>query len=196
MTLRLLRYALFWSGIAVVGAGCGGDDPLDPDVTGLVNAMVHDTPAGAAVFTGTAAGNQHVSIRSTGGTWVDVGMPNGITVALQSTTPTTVHGSTSVPAGLYDRVRLTLSGVTFSIDAGGTVDGTVLSTDASAEVAGSADLLLELSVTPFTVSTSAGTASVSFDLNVENWIDVQSLNDGVIPNATVAGRLTAIVTSG
>ena len=113
MNLRSLRCTLFWAGIALVAAGCG-DDALDPNVTGLVNAFVHDTPAGAAAFTGTVAGDQHVSIRSTGDTWVDVGMPNGITVALQSTTPTTVHGSTSVPAGSYDRVRLTLSAVMVS----------------------------------------------------------------------------------
>ena len=195
MNLRLLRYTLFWAGIGLVTTGCG-DGPLDPDVTGLVNAFVHDTPAGAAALTGTVAGNQHVSIRSTGGTWIDVGSPNGITVALQSTPPTTVHGSTSVPAGSYDRVRLTLSSVTFSIDAGGTVESTVLDADASAVLAGDADLALEISVTPFTVSTSGGTASISFDFNVENWIDLQSLDDGVIPAGRITGQVTAVVTSG
>ena len=195
MNLRSLLYTLFWAGIGLVTAGCG-DDPLNPDVTGLVNAFVHDTPAGVAAFTGTVTGNQHVSIRSTGGTWIDVGSPNGITVALQSTTPTTVHGSTSVPAGSYDQVRLTLSSVTFSIDAGGTVESTVLDADASAVVAGNANLALEISVTPFTVSTSGGTASISFDFNVENWIDLQSLNDGVIPDGRITGQVTAVVTSG
>ena len=66
MNLRHVRYALLCAGMTLVAAGCG-DDPLDPDVTGLVNAVVHDAPAGTAAFTSTAAGNMHVSIRSTGG---------------------------------------------------------------------------------------------------------------------------------
>ena len=128
--------------------------------------------------------------------WVDVGSPNGITVTLQSTTSTTVHGSTSLPAGTYDRVRLTLSQVTFSVDAGGTVEGTVLSEDASAIAAGDGNLALEISVTPFTVSTSGGTASVSFDLNVEDWLDLASLEAGVIADGELTGQLTATVSSG
>ena len=36
---------------AVAATGCG-DDGLDPDVTGLVNAEVYDTPAGAGAFYG------------------------------------------------------------------------------------------------------------------------------------------------
>ena len=105
---------------SVIATGACGDDPIDPDVTGIVDVVLHDNAATEA-FTGTAAGNIHASIRSTGGTWVDVGTPNGITVALQSTAPTstTVHGPTSVAAATYDRVRLTLSGVTFTVTGGG-----------------------------------------------------------------------------
>ncbi len=174
---------------AVAATACG-DDGLDPDVTGLLNATVQDTPAGAAAFAGTIAGNMHVSIRSTGGTWVDVGTPNGITVALQSTTPTSVHGSTSVAAGTYDRVRLTLSGVTFTITTGGGGLNT-----GSAVAAGSSDLQLEVSVSDFTVSTSAGTASVSFDLNVEGWLTDAMLQAQVIADGDLTGQLTASATS-
>ena len=176
---------------SVVAATACGDDGVDPDVTGLVNAVVHDTPPGTVAFMGTAAGNMHVSIRSTGGTWVDVGTPNGITVALQSTTPTSVHGSTSVAAGTYDRVRLTLSGVTFTVTTGGGGLNT-----GSAVAAGSAALQLEVSVSDFTVSTSAGTASVSFDLNVEDWLTSAMLTAQVIADGDLTGQLTASVTSG
>ena len=175
---------------AVAATACG-DDGLDPDVTGLLNATVQDTPAGAAAFAGTIAGNMHVSIRSTGGTWVDVGTPNGITVALQSTTPTSVHGSTSVVAGTYNRVRLTLSGVTFTVTTGGGGLNT-----GSAVAAGSTDLELEISVPDFTVSTSAGTASVSFDLNVQDWLTNASLTAGVIADGELTGQLAATVSSG
>ena len=189
MNLRHVRNTLLCAGMALVAAGCG-DDPLDPDVTGLVNAVVHDTPAGTGAFTGTAAGNMHVSIRSTGGIWVDVGTPNGITVALQSTTPTSVHGSTSVAAGTYDRVRLTLSGVTFTVTTGGGLN------TGSAVAAGTADLELEVSVPNFTVSASPGTASVSFDLNVEDWLTDAMLQAQVIADGDLTGQLTPTVTSG
>ncbi len=176
----------------VIAATACGDDPVDPDVTGVVDVVVHDnTPDGA--FAGTAAGNFHASIRTIGGTWFEVGTPNGITVALQSSAPTetTVHGPTSVPAGTYDRVRLTLSGVTFTITTGGGGLNT-----GSAVAAGSADLQLEVSVPDFTVSTSAGTASVSFDLNVEDWLTDAMLTAQVIADGDLTGQLTATAPSG
>ena len=176
---------------AVAATACG-DDGLDPDVTGLLNAEVHDTPVGAGAFMGTAAGDMQVSIRSTGGTWVDVGSPNGITVELQSTAPTSVHGSTSVAAGTYDRVRLTFSGVTFTI----TDVGTTFASTSLAVLAGTADLELEISVAEFTVSSSAGTASVSFDLNVDDWLTDAMLTAGVIADGDLTGQLTAVATSG
>ena len=48
----------------------------------------------------------------------------------------------------------------------------------------------------FTVSSSGGTPRVSFDLNVENWLDLQSLNDGVIPDGMIEGQITVEVTTG
>ncbi len=188
MTLRPIRYTLF--GAAVAFAACG-DDPLDPNVTGLVDAVASDSPAGAAEFSGTAAGNFQASIRSTGDEWVDVGTPNGITVALQSTTPTSVHGSTSVAAGTYNRVCLTLSGVTFTVTTGGGGLNT-----GSAVAAGSADLALEVSVPELTVSISGGTASVSFDLSVEDWLTDAMLTAQVVADGDLTGQLTATVTSG
>ena len=86
MKSGLNRYMLFCAGAAIALAGCG-DDGIDPDVTGIVDVVVHDNTA-TGDFTGTAAGNIHAAIRSTGGTWVDVGTPNGITIALESTDPT------------------------------------------------------------------------------------------------------------
>ncbi len=182
---------------SVLAATACGDDGVDPDVTGVVDVVVHDNAA-AGAFAGTAAGNFHASIRSTGGTWVDVGTPNGITIALQSTAPTftTVHGPTSVPAGTYDRVRLTLSGVTFTVLAGGTVEGTTLGADAAALAAGSSNLQLEKTVPDFIVSTAMGQASVSFDLNVKDWLTNAMLLSQVIVDGDLRGELTATVSSG
>ena len=191
MNLRSIRYTLFGAGIALVAAGCG-DDGLDSDVTGLVSAEVQDTPAGTGTFTGTIAGDMHVSIRSTGGIWVPLGTPNGITVFLQSTTSSPVHGTTtSVASGTYDRVRLTLSEVTFTVTNGGGGLNT-----GSAEAAGTAALELEVSVPDFTVSASGGTASVLFDLNVEDWLTDAMLTAGVIADGDLTGQLTVVATSG
>ncbi len=194
MKSGLIRYTLFWAGAAVALAGCG-DDGLDPDVTGLVDVVVHDNVTTAA-FTGTAAGNIHAAIRSTGGEWVEVGMPNGITVALESTAPTStpVHGPQSVPAGTYDMVRLTFSAVTFTVSDGG--GGTIVTNAGSAVLAGTAALELEVAVAEFTVSSTAGTASVSFDLNVEAWLTDAMLTAGVIADGDLTGRLTATATGG
>ena len=191
MNLRHVRYTLLCTGMALVAAGCG-DDVLDPDVTGLVGAEVHDAPAGTGAFMGTAAGNMHVSIRSTGGTWVDLGTPNGITVQLQSTTPTPVHGTTtSVASATYDRVRLTLSGITFTVTTGGGNLNT-----GSAVAASTAALELEVSVPDFTVSASGVTPTVSFDLNVEDWLSDAMLQAQVIADGDLTGQLTVTVTSG
>ncbi len=94
-------------------------------------------------------------------------------------------------AGSYDRVRLTLSGVTFTVTTGGGGLNT-----GSALAAGSADLVLEIAVTSFTVSSTAGQASVSFDLNVENWLSDAMLTAQVIADGDLTGQLTASVTSG
>ena len=192
MNLRRLGHTFFLAGTALVLAACS--DGLDPEL-GLVNGFVHDTPGVSGAFTGTASGDFQLSIRLTEGPWVEVGSPNGITVDLQSTTPTTIHGSTSVPAGSYDRVRLTLSRVTFSVDAGGTIESTTLGAEASALAAGDLPLAIEISRS-FTVSTDGGTATVSFDLNVEDWLTNQMLSDGVIADGDLTGQFTASVTSG
>ena len=175
---------------AVAATACG-DDPVDPDVTGVVDVVVHDNASDGA-FAGTAAGNFHASIRTTGGTWFDVGTPNGITVALQSSSPTatTVHGPTSVPAGTYDRVHLTLSGVTFTVTTGGGLN------TGSAQAAGSGALELEISVPDVIVSTVEGQATISFDLNVEDWFSDAMLTAQVIADGDITGQLTAAVTSG
>ena len=88
-------------------------------------------------------------------------------------------------------MRLTLAGVTFTVTTGGGGLNT-----GSAEAAGSADLEFEVSVPEFTVSTSAGTASVLFDLNVEDWLTDAMLTAQVIADGDLTGQLTAIVSSG
>jgi len=193
--LRLMGF--FAAVVVVLAGGCGGD-AVDPDVTGIVNAVVHDDPLEgsakrSALFTGTAAGNMQVSLRSTGGVWTDVGSPNGITVNLQSSTETAVHGATSVPAGTFDRVRLTFSDVEVTVKAGGVIGGITLQSDAKAALAEDFPVTVERSVSPFFVD-EVGTALIEFDLNVENWLDLQTLDEGTIDGAAVNASVDAEAT--
>lgn len=195
MTYRRALTALSTLGLAILVGGCD-DGPFAGSGSGRVEAEVRDTPNGASDFSGTAAGDFSVSIRSTSGTWVDLGSPNGITVQLQSALATTVHGEQDVPAGRYDRVRLTLSDVTVSVDAGGEVGGTVLVTDRSTVVGGETPLIIELTVPEFDAGEADGTVELSFDLNVEEWLNGQAFNVGLVPNSSVEGRVSVVVGGG
>ena len=190
MKLRPIRYTLFWAVAAVAFAGCG-DDPLDPNVTGMVNVVVGDNPTGAAGFMGTANGDYRAQLLSTGDELVSLGSLNGIGVTLQSATATTVHGPQSVPAGKYDRVRLTWSKVTFDV----TDAGTTFANTGMAVAGDTTNLEVEVSVSEFTVSDGGTTASVIIDLNVEGWLTDAMLTAGVIAEGDVTG-VTAVATGG
>ncbi len=178
---------------SILLSGCS-DNGLEPDVAGLVDARVRDSAALA--FTGTAAGDMSVAIRSTGGTWVELGSPNGITVPLQQTVGVSVHGTQSAPSGSYDRVRLTMgSGIDVKVDAGSEIGQTTLESDASATVATDDDLVIEITVAAFTVS-ETGTVTVAFELNSEQWLTIASLDAGVVTDAAVSAAVTAAVTGG
>lgn len=193
---RRARTALLCAGALLSAVACGDDGVLDPSDDGRVEAEIHDSPDGAGRYSGTAAGDYSVSIRTTSGTWVDLGSPNGITVALQSATSTTVHGEQSAPEGRYDRVRLTLSNVTISVAAGGEVGGTVLINDRSTVLAGDGPLVLEVAVPTFEVDESEDAPMITFDLNSETWLTGQAFNLGVVAGSTVQGKVTAVVTGG
>lgn len=197
---RLGRFATVLIAGALTVLGCD-EDPLDPDVTGIVDAVVQDNPqqvASAAfsdpeatnAFSGTAAGDMHVSLRTTDGEWVDVGSPNGITVNLQSSGATTVHGPTSVPVADYDRVRLTMSEVEVTVEAGSVIEETTLQGDAKATIAADAPLVVERTVAEFSISES-GTAMVVFELNAENWLNLSVLDAGAIDDDAVRSNVTA-----
>ena len=177
---------------SILLSGCS-DNGLEPDIAGLVDARVRDSAALA--FTGTAAGDMSVAIRSTGGTWVELGSPNGITVPLQQAVGVSVHGSQSAPSGDYDLVRLTMNGIDLNVDAGSQIGQTTLESDASAIVASTDDLVIEVTVPAFTVS-EAGTVTVAFDLNSEQWLNIASLDAGVVADAAVSAAVTAAVTGG
>src|SRR5687767_12574813 len=105
--------------VACLAVACG-DSPTGPSSGTRVEAAVRDSPAGSATMTGTIAGNIFASIWD-GSRWVDLGSPNGITVALQSASLTTVHGEQSVAATTYSRVRLVMQGATARVARGSVV---------------------------------------------------------------------------
>src|SRR5919106_3022614 len=106
-----MRIVILVAIVTLPSAACD-DSPTGPTAQTRVDARVQDSPGSSATVTGTLAGNFFASIWD-GSRWVDLGSPNGITVALQSAgASTTVHGEQSVPEGSYSRVRLVLQGVT------------------------------------------------------------------------------------
>lgn len=196
------RIFILFVTLAVSVAACD-EDPLDPNVTGIVEAVVQDNPQlvaadeaamrkGSTALTGTAAGNMNVSMRSTGGDWIDVGSPNGITVNLQSSSGTTVHGPTSVPVGSFDRVRLTISAVQVTVKAGSVIGGTTIGGDMKSMIASDSPLVVEKSVATFETE-EGGRAVILFELNSEDWLSVAALTQGQVASDKVRSSVTVVV---
>jgi len=195
MNTRYPHRVLIWLGISATMASCG-DTPFNPNIRGTVDAEVRDRTDGEVEFLGVSSGDFQVSIRSTDGTWVYLGTLTGIVVTLQGGTPTSLYGPSKVFAGTYDRVRLKLSTITFFFPQGGTIGGTVLTSDASAVAAGTSPLELEFSVDPFDVLEKGPTVGISFDLNVEQWITLQILKERVVPDEALRSQVGVAVYNG
>ena len=116
-------------------------------------------------------------------------------VPLQQSAGVSVHGTQSAPSGSYDRVRLTMDDIDVKVDVGSQIGQTTLESDASAIVASDDDLVIEVTVPVFTVS-EAGTVTVAFELNSEQWLTIASLDAGVVTDAAVSAAVTAAVTGG
>ena len=175
----------------VAAAGCGSD-ALGPD-TAQGEGFVSDAPAAAATYSGTAAGDFQVSFSSDGQTWIDLGSLNGITVTLQdAATGQTVHGQQVVPEGTFNRVRLIVQDIEFTVAAGGTVGGVAIGEETKADLASGAPLSIERAVQEFTLS-EGQRVEIRFDLNSEVWLTAADLQAGVLPTAAAEAGVTVSV---
>jgi hypothetical protein len=173
--------------IAPLLAACG-DDPAGP-VEGQMNGAVVDRPAAASDFTGNMAGNYQFSVSTDGDTWVDVGTLNGITILLQDSTVTSMHGAQDAPTGAFRYVRMRARAAEVTIDAGSEIGGTNFPSDMKVEVAETEDLIVERQVTSPAVGSDEAVL-VTFDLNSEAWLTVDVVNAGEASNSAIEPAVT------
>jgi hypothetical protein len=203
--MRTTRFVALASA-ALVAVACADSPTGTGMVTGTVSAAVTDDASAASVqdagsttgaqtagstFSGTFTANAQAAISVDGVTWIDLGSPAAIDVALQSTgNRTDIHGNVAVPVGTYTRVRLTLSGAQAQLNAGAVLGGITLTSSATIRVAGGNQFVIEKQVQPFTVSANTH-ARVIFDLNSQEWVDEESARDEEVDEEDVQESTTA-----
>jgi len=180
-----------WVGL-LLAVACSDSVATD---RGRAEGIIADPPpAGSPAVNGTLAGNVFVSLSADGSEWVDLGSPNGITVALQSAgAGTTVHGEQDAPAGSYNRVRLVFDGVVARLLAGSTIGGASLANDTNLPLGGS-DGRVEIivPVPAFEVTSDpAVQRTVLFDLRSSLWITPAAVQAGSIGDAALQGAVLA-----
>jgi hypothetical protein len=187
----MVRYpsvaALLAAGSLTILTACG-DDPAGP-VEGQMNGAVVDLPPVASSYTGNIAGDFQFSVSTDGQTWVDVGTLNGITVLLQDSTETSMHGAQDAPTGAFRHVRMRLQAAEVTVDAGSEIDGTNYGSDMKVDVAQVEDLVVERQVTSPAVGSDEAVL-VTFDLNSEVWLTAAVVNAGEAANAAIEPVVT------
>lgn len=190
-------------GALVLGA-CS--DSTGPEGQARVTATISDAPGPATVayysgdpgpqpaafsFSGQMQGSAQVFIYSEAHGWVSLGSPAAATLALQSSNATTVHGTASVPAGTYTRVRLVLDGTAAHIGAGADLGGLILGAGVTITMGGSDGRIeIEKSVSTFRLLANTS-VTLDFDLNSEAWVNqttaqAQAVSDTEVASATQA----------
>jgi len=168
----------------------------DTTVTGMgrAEAVIQDTPGTSPATGSSLAGNSSAAVSADGVTWVNLGSPNGITVALQEAgTTTTVHGETGAPAGDYSRVRLVFSGVEARLLAGAVIGGVTLTSNVDLTLGGAdQEVVLTVSVPEFTIEDDpAVRRTIVFDLRSHLWLTSQALQAGTVEDAAIQGAIQA-----
>ncbi|MDH5803815.1 MAG: hypothetical protein OEZ54_01435 [Gemmatimonadota bacterium] len=188
---------LLKDGIVVVAAvglfGCGGD-PVGPQWSGEIQALITDIPAPGSAFTGTMSANASVSVSTDSTTWVELGSASAVSVVLQSATDTTnVYGAKIITGDEYSYVRLSLSNAVVLVNSGSTFGNVTLVGDRNI-ILGGADsaLVVDLMVAPFVVNDSTP-AVLEFDLNSQAYINRAALLAGVVDDATGVGAVVVVV---
>lgn len=174
---------------SILALGACDDDPTEPvEGEASTEAMVVDEPAPNSTYSGDMTGNFQFSVSNDGQTWIDVGSPNGITLLLQNDARVSVHGSQEAPGGTFTHVRLLIRTAEVTIAAGSEIDGTVLTADATVNVAQSEDVIIESQISPPQVEANE-VIVVTFDLNSEAWLTAAALAAGEASNAAVASAV-------
>ena len=185
-----MRRTIGAAACALALSACDGA-PTGPTAQTRIEARVQDSPGQSSV-SGTFAGNFFASVWD-GDRWVDLGTPNGITVPVQQSGASTVHGEQSAPTGSYSRARLVLQGVTARVARGSVVGGITLANDATVTLGGS-DQRVELtaSVDSFALRDDPSTRRVVvFDLRSAVWLSGAVVQAGLVEDSTLQAAVSA-----
>ena len=197
-----MRVVMLLAVIAVASAGCGAEAPAAPTAQTTIDVRVGDlynfklgTPIPVPTVTGTLSGNFAASIWD-GSRWVSLGNANAITVGLHlysTFARTSVHGEQHAPPGSYDRVKLTLQGVTANLARGSGFGGITLSSDATFRLGGS-DHSVELlvTVTRFLLGEDPSVIRViALQLNSEQWLTRNVAESGQVEDEALQAAVSA-----
>lgn len=212
--LRIAAALLLAAGMTFSLTGCD-DGGVTGTTGGDVSAAVTDAPSptsgsiaraslldlfglqSSGSYSGTLAADARVEVRTQAGTWLDLGSVSDADLQMQSDGGEVfVANGTTVDAGSYTAVRLTLENATTTVEAGSSIGGVVL--DASVDIAVGGDdgrVVIEKSIDLHVDGDTRTT--VVFDLNSETWVDQSTVDAGdasdskVRSAATVFTRATA-----
>ena len=195
------------SALALGAAACSGNGS-GPQM-GQASASMQDNPqasapdrrsggphalaatSGSGSFSGTLTGDAKAEIKSSSGTWVDLGSLSQASLSLQdASSEAVVSQSTTVDAGSYVAVRLVLTNVHAHLDAGSTFGSTSLSSSADVAVGGADDSVTITKQVQVDVSQGA-TTRVVFDLNTEAWFDSTDVQNRVVADSKVQTAVQA-----
>ena len=196
-----MRIVVLVAVIAAALTACD-DSPTAPTAQTTIDVRVGDlynfklgTPVPVPTVTGTLSGNFAASIWD-GSRWVSLGKANAIVVGLHlyyTFAPTSVHGEQHAPPGSYDRVRLTLQGVTANIARGSGFGGITLGSDAAIRLGGS-DHFVELlvPVTRFSLGDDSSVIRVIvLQVNSQQWLTRSVAESGQVEDAALQAAISA-----
>lgn len=211
LAIRLGSTLVLTGAMALGLAACSDDDGMTGTTQGQVSATVTDDPSSTSgsiarasflnvlglqssgSFSGTMTGDATVEVRTQSGTWIDVGSASDADLEMQTEGgEISVASGTSVDAGSYTAVRLTLENATTTIEAGSSIGGIVL--DASVDVAVGGDDGRVVIEKQLDLDVDAGSSTtVMFDLNAESWVDQSSVDSGAAADGDVQAAATAFL---
>lgn len=211
LALRLGSTLVLAGALAFGLAACDDDDDVTGTERGEVSASVTDDPSSTSgsiarasfldilglqasgSFTGTMTADATVEIRNSAGTFIDLGSASNADLEMQSEGgEITVATGTSVDAGTYTAVRLTLENATTTVQAGSSIGGIVLDVDVLVNVGGEDNTVVIEKEMDVDVDAGSST-TVVFDLNAESWIDQSAVDSGLAADADIQAATTAFV---
>ena len=196
--------------IGVFEMACGDSStPLGAGGTGTVQVFAKDDPntvsprlaapsfdqqgsANATSYNGSLSGEMSVQIQTTAGAWVDVGSPASVTLTAHSADSAAVSGNAAVPVGTYAALRIVWHHAAAHLLAGSVIGGLTLSADVVVDIGGPDSVVIEKTVTPFTVEATANAKTeIVFDLNSEMWLTEQNVQSRTCSQASVEAAVSA-----